>query len=324
MPVFVYIEPTGEMVYNEKYVKGFRKEKQKMKKKKTLVILGILAILLAFGLPRLHIQSVSDYQKEQKELAAGLEMKTGDFIEESSDKGEVSSGELGGDLTESSGEMMPQENISSEKDIFKKEKTNKESLTAETKKSTTENQNTQNTSNESQNQKNRVKNKKNNSSAKKKQVSSKESQKGTPNSEKAKDASNSKKEEKTITCSLEIICHQLVKNKGNVDKSIEKYIPANGEILSKVTVKMKAGATAYDLLSTVCKASGVALDAEYTPVYGTYYVRGIGHIYEKQAGKRSGWIYKINGVSPNVGASDYKLSDGDICSWSFTCDGKSS
>lgn len=265
-----------------------------MKKKKVIALIGFLAVLLAFGLPRLHIQSVSDYQKEQKELAADLEMKPENPIEEFS----------------------------------KKEKT---------KKSTTENQDTQNSSKESQNHNTK---KKNHSSAKKKQVSSKATHKETPKAAhketpkpthketpkptKTKDTSHSKKEEQTITCSLEITCHQLVKNKESAGESIEKYIPANGEILSKVTVKIKAGATAYDLLSTVCKASEVALDAEYTPVYGTYYVRGIGHIYEKQAGKRSGWIYKINGVSPNVGASDYKLSDGDICSWCFTCDGKSS
>lgn len=291
-----------------------------MKKKKTLIILGILAILLAFGLPRLHIQSVSDYQKEQKELAASLEMKT----EASGETGEASSEELSGDVTDSSGGNISEESILSGKEVSNREKTNKEFQTAETKKSTKENQETKKTSKESQNQKNSVKNQKNNSSAKKKQVSSKKSRKETPKPAKTKDTSHSKKEEETITCSLEITCHQLVKNKESAEKSIEKYIPANGEILSKVTVKIKAGATAYDLLSTVCKASGVALDAEYTPVYGTYYVRGIGHIYEKQAGKRSGWIYKINGVSPNVGASDYKLSDGDICSWCFTCDGKSS
>lgn len=283
-----------------------------MKKKKVIALIGFLAVLLAFGLPRLHIQSVSDYQKEQKELAAGLEMKPENPIEEFSNKGEVSSGGLRGDMTESSGKMIPQENSSSENHISKKEKT---------KKTTTKNQDTQNSSKESQNHNTK---KKNHSSAKKKQISSKAVHKETPKPTKTKDTSHSKKEEKTITCSLEITCHQLVKNKESAGTSIEKYIPANGEILSKVTVKIKAGATAYDLLSTVCKASEVALDAEYTPIYGTYYVRGIGHIYEKQAGKRSGWIYKINGVSPNVGASDYKLSDGDICSWCFTCDGKSS
>ena len=66
----------------------------------------------------------------------------------------------------------------------------------------------------------------------------------------------------------------------------------------------------------------MALDAEYTAMYKSYYVKGIGHIYEKQAGDMSGWIYKVNGLSPNMGASSYKLSEGDTITWAYTCDGK--
>lgn len=129
------------------------------------------------------------------------------------------------------------------------------------------------------------------------------------------------KDEK-ITCTIEIRCDSLVENKKNVQESIWKYIPSNGQIMEKVSVKVDKNASVYDVLEKACKAKGVALDSEYTPMYKSYYIRGIGNIYEKQAGDMSGWIYKVNGKAPNRGASVFKVSDGDVISWCYTCDGR--
>ena len=125
-----------------------------------------------------------------------------------------------------------------------------------------------------------------------------------------------------ISCTIEIRCDSLVKNKKQAQESIWKYIPDDGEILAKVTVQMEKGATVYDVLAKACKAKGIAVDAEYTPLYKSYYIKGIAHLYEKQAGDMSGWIYKVNDVAPNRGASAYKVSDGDAISWRYTCDGR--
>lgn len=125
-----------------------------------------------------------------------------------------------------------------------------------------------------------------------------------------------------ITCTIEIRCDRLVENKKNVSESIWKYIPSNGQIMEKVSVKVEKGASVYDVLEKACKAKGVALDSEYTPMYKSYYISGIGNIYEKQAGDMSGWIYKVNGKAPNRGASAFKVSDGDMISWCYTCDGR--
>ena len=131
-------------------------------------------------------------------------------------------------------------------------------------------------------------------------------------------------EAEKISCTIEIRCDSLVKNKKQAQESIWKYIPDDGEILAKVTVQMEKGATVYDVLAKVCKAKGIAVDAEYTPLYKSYYIKGIAHLYEKQAGDMSGWIYKVNGTAPNRGASAYKISEGDVISWRYTCDGKTS
>ena len=129
------------------------------------------------------------------------------------------------------------------------------------------------------------------------------------------------KDEK-ITCTIEISCSSLLENKSSVDESILKYIPRDGQILPRTSLSVEKGASVYDVLAQVCKAKDIAIDAQYTPMYKSYYLRGIGHIYEKQAGDRSGWIYEVNGVSPNRGASSCRVAEGDVICWQYTCDGK--
>lgn len=37
-------------------------------------------------------------------------------------------------------------------------------------------------------------------------------------------------------------------------------------------------------------------------------------------GPLSGWMYKVNGEFPGYGSSKYKLSNGDVIEWVYTCD----
>lgn len=156
--------------------------------------------------------------------------------------------------------------------------------------------------------------------------SSKDDSKNDKESESAKSTPVPTKEteKNKITCKVQIVCHTLVENKDDADSSILKYIPSNGILLAETTITVDEGTTAYEALSQICKAKNIALDAEYTPMYKNYYVKGIGHLYEKQAGDRSGWVFKINGKSTNKGASSFVLSEGDTMTWAYTCDGKTS
>ncbi len=45
-------------------------------------------------------------------------------------------------------------------------------------------------------------------------------------------------------------------------------------------------------------------------MYNSYYVEGIGNLYEFDCGSESGWMCKVNGWFPNYGCSSYTLSDG--------------
>lgn len=57
-------------------------------------------------------------------------------------------------------------------------------------------------------------------------------------------------------------------------------------------------------------------------MFSTEYIRGIGYLYEKEAGDMSGWLYRVNGKLPNYGASNYSVKAGDHIEWLYTCTGK--
>ena len=77
----------------------------------------------------------------------------------------------------------------------------------------------------------------------------------------------------------------------------------------------------FDVLQRVCEASELQLEYSWTPLYDSYYVEGINHLYEFDCGFESGWMYKVNGWFPNYGCSAYELQGGEEIVWYYTCKG---
>ena len=77
------------------------------------------------------------------------------------------------------------------------------------------------------------------------------------------------------------------------------------------TFTFNEGATVYDALC----ALGLSVNARGTS-YGTY-VAAIGGLAEKEHGGTSGWMYSVNGVTPNTACSNYVLSNGDSVVWYY-------
>ena len=125
----------------------------------------------------------------------------------------------------------------------------------------------------------------------------------------------------TGSCTLTIECHTLLDNLDNVKKSKQKYVPASGVILKKTKVPFTEGETVYDILKRTCKKAGIQLEVSYSGGYGSYYVEGIGHLYEFDCGRESGWVYRVNGKQPNYGCSSCVVQKGDNIVWSYTCTG---
>lgn len=125
----------------------------------------------------------------------------------------------------------------------------------------------------------------------------------------------------TGSCTLTIQCHTLLDNMDNVKESKKKYVPSSGVILKKTKVTFTEGETVYDILKRTCKTAGIQLEVSYSGGYGSYYVEGIGHLYEFDCGRESGWVYSVNGRQPNYGCSSCVVQEGDNIVWSYTCSG---
>ena len=74
---------------------------------------------------------------------------------------------------------------------------------------------------------------------------------------------------------------------------------------------LKEGATAYSILSET------GLSYKKTGFGSATYVRAINGLAEKDHGPLSGWMYKVNGVAPNISAGSYKLKKGDQVVWYY-------
>lgn len=120
------------------------------------------------------------------------------------------------------------------------------------------------------------------------------------------------------TVKLSIRC-PLALQSSELDDAIRAVLPDSGVILAETEIEPEAGESAWSLLQRVCREQGIALEADWTPAYNTAYVRGVGHLYEFDCGRGSGWIYRVNGAVPNVGCSSYTLQPGDTVEWLYTC-----
>ena len=76
----------------------------------------------------------------------------------------------------------------------------------------------------------------------------------------------------------------------------------------------KKGATVYDVLIDT------GLDLSVITSSGSTYVDGIADVVASEVGPNAGWLFTVNGESPNVGADAYQISDGDEIVWKFTSD----
>lgn len=122
------------------------------------------------------------------------------------------------------------------------------------------------------------------------------------------EASDNKQNTKTVTISISC--------KNAIGKTDNKKIPENGIILDDTEFSISEGDTVFDVLVSATKKNKIQID--YDSSNETVYVKGINGLYEFDCGELSGWMYKVNGETPNVGCSGYKLKDGDIIEWVYT------
>ena len=142
------------------------------------------------------------------------------------------------------------------------------------------------------------------------------SQEQEKNSE--QNTSTEQKQDAIQTCTISIQCLSILDNMDKLASGKEEFVPTDGYILF-ANVEYTEGETVFDVLKRACSSYGIQIEYSYTPIYGTYYIEGINQLYEFDCGSTSGWMYSVNGVSPNVGCSSYTVMQGDSIVFYYTC-----
>lgn len=80
-------------------------------------------------------------------------------------------------------------------------------------------------------------------------------------------------------------------------------------------IEVNSSSTVYSVLRELAKQNGKSIS---TKGFGsTVYVSGIDGLKEFDHGPSSGWMYKVNGTPPHIGAGAYKVKAGDTVIWYY-------
>lgn len=122
-------------------------------------------------------------------------------------------------------------------------------------------------------------------------------------------------------CTLQITCEEVFSHMDKLNESAKKVVPENGIILQG-NFEFQEGDTAFDLLKKACASRNILLDYVFTPVYSSYYIKGIHNLYEFDCGEESGWLYQVNGKNPGYGCNQYSLKRGDRIVFYYSCENR--
>jgi len=91
-------------------------------------------------------------------------------------------------------------------------------------------------------------------------------------------------------------------------------------VLPPTSVAANDGDSVFDVLLRETRRGGIHMEFRNTPGLQSAYVMGIDNLYEFDEGPLSGWMFRVNGEIPNVGASLHILQPDDVVEWLFTRD----
>ncbi|MCB8817452.1 DUF4430 domain-containing protein [Desulfosporosinus shakirovi] len=120
------------------------------------------------------------------------------------------------------------------------------------------------------------------------------------------------------TVTFSINCQTAVDKGLHLTEQFQEVVPANGIILPPTVLEFKEGEVVFDILKQVVRQEKIHM--EYEGSKGTPYIQGINNLYEFDGGPLSGWMYCVNKIYPNYGCGEYKLKQGDVIEWNYTCD----
>ena len=100
-----------------------------------------------------------------------------------------------------------------------------------------------------------------------------------------------------------------------VKQTVSVQVIGINTIMMQGNIEVDSSSTAYSVLRELAKQNGKSIS---TKGFGsTVYVSGIDGLKEFDHGPSSGWMYKVNGTPPNIGAGAYYLKAGDQVIWYY-------
>ena len=123
-----------------------------------------------------------------------------------------------------------------------------------------------------------------------------------------------------LKCTLSVRCDTILNNINSLNPEKKELVPKDGILFKSRQVVFYEGESVFNVLLREMKKNKIHMEFTNTPIYNSAYIEGIANLYEFDCGDLSGWMYKVNGWFPNYGCSRYKLKDGDVIEWVYTCD----
>ena len=109
----------------------------------------------------------------------------------------------------------------------------------------------------------------------------------------------------------------------DVDLTSNSYLPEYVTWVPTTTYALQQDATVYDLFTEAMSDAGLRyIGAESNYVSTIYAPSCLGGyaLSEFTNGKKSGWMYTVNGTHPNQGLKNWTLKDGDVVIWHYVND----
>ena len=109
----------------------------------------------------------------------------------------------------------------------------------------------------------------------------------------------------------------------DVDLTTDSYLPEYVTWVPTKTYALQENATVYDLFTEAMSDAGLRYIGAESNYVSTIYApscMGSYALSEFTNGKKSGWMYTVNGSHPNQGLKNWTLKDGDVVVWHYVND----
>lgn len=214
------------------------------------------------------------------------------------------------------GQFQSQPTISNEvkssikkKDISKKEETKQIESQEESKKTDTK---SSDSSSKQETKKQETKKKEAKSSSSKQEAKKQETKSSFTKQETKKTETNTSSSKQETSAPQQV---EPPKQETPVKQTVSVQVIGVNSTMMQGNIEVNSSSTAYSVLRELAKQNGKSIS---TKGFGsTVYVSGIDGLKEFDHGPSSGWMYKVNGTPPNIGAGAYRLKAGDQVIWYY-------